>query len=430
MNTRAISRKNRKSVATGSFIRSALTALPFVAVTPAVESAAFYISEIGTPGSLGTAGVANTTNNFGADSAFTNPAGMTGLNRDTVLAGFQLLMPKIEFDSDVAEAGGSDGGNAGNAAGIPSLFAVKKLNERWRAGFSVTAPLGGGMNYGDDFVGRYGAQKVVLTGVALSPSVGYRINDRVSVGAGVSALYTLFNETIAINNPGALPDSKVKIENMDDWGLQPFAGVTFQATDRLLLGAVYRGKADINLRGDLNFRNWQLPGAGPTADSAKLQWDNPQLVEVGMRYKLNDEWELAANADWEDWSEFSDNYLFVQGGRLDPRAALDREWDDTWHLGVAAARRAGNRVFSMGLSDDSSPVSDSKRTIDLPMDSQLKLSGGMAVESSKRFDYALGATLMYAGNAEVDQTAQGVRFKGEFDTNFILFVGGSVRYLF
>jgi len=54
-----------------------------------------------------------------------------------------------------------------------------------------------------------------------------------------------------------------------------------------------------------------------------------------MRYKLADEWSLLANVDWEDWSEFSDNYLFVQGGTLDPSAALDREWKDTWHAPVS-----------------------------------------------------------------------------------------------
>jgi hypothetical protein len=64
------------------------------------------------------------------------------------------------------------------------------------------------------------------------------------------------------------------------------------------------------------------------------------------------------------------------------------------------------------------------------MDEQLKLSAGMAVERPDGLDYALGATLMYAGDAKVDQTAQGVRFKGEFETNLILFVGGSVRYVF
>lgn len=399
-------------------------------MTPVTWAAAFYISEIGTPGSLGTAGVANTTNNFGPDSAFTNPAGMTGLDEDVAVAGFQLVIPKMEFDSSVAEAGGSDGDNAGSVAAIPSFFAVKKMNDKTRLGFSVTAPMGGGMNFGDDFVGRYGAQKVVLTGLALSPALGYRVNKKLSVGAGLSFLYTHFDETIAINNPGPLPDSKVKVENMDDWSLQPFAGVTLQATDRLLLGLVYRGEADVNLRGDLNFRNWQLPGPQPTANSAKLQWDNPQLVEVGFRYQLDDEWQLMANADWEEWSTFSDNYLFVQGGTLNPSAALDRDWKDTWHAGVAVARYTGNKHYSMGMSYDSSPVSDGKRTIDLPMDVQMKLSAGMGVQGTRRLDYALGATLMYGGEGKVDQTAQGVRVKGEFDTNYILFIGGSARYVF
>jgi len=35
-----------------------------------------------------------------------------------------------------------------------------------------------------------------------------------------------------------------------------------------------------------------------------------------------------------------------------------------------------------------------------------------------------------AGDAKVDQTAQGVRFKGEFDTNLIFSLGGTVRYTF
>ena len=407
-----------------------LIAAALIPFAPAVRAGAFYLSELGTPGSLGTAGVANTTNTFGADSAFTNPAGMTGVDGDVVMMGHQFLVPWIRFDSSIAEAGGSDGGNAGNVAMIPSFFGVKKVNDRLRLGFSLTAPLGGGMNYGDDFVGRYGAQKVLLSGLALSPSVGYRVNDSLSLGAGLSVLYTAFDETIAINNPDGLPDAKVKLENLDDWSLQPFLGLTFQATDRMLLGAVYRGKSNVNLEGDMNFRNWQLPIPQPSANSAKLQWDNPQLIEVGVRYQVNNEWHVMANADWEDWSEFSDNQLVVEGGTLDPEAALDRGWKDTWHVGVAVVRDMRTKVFSMGLAYDSSPVSDDRRTIDLPMDSQLKFSLGFAMQGAKNLDYSLGATLMYGGDAKVDQTTQGVRFKGEFDTNLLMFIGGSVRYQF
>ncbi|MEE8285724.1 MAG: aromatic hydrocarbon degradation protein, partial [Gammaproteobacteria bacterium] len=43
-----------------------------------VLAAGLYISEIASPASVGTAGVANVVNNVEASSAFTNPAGMTG----------------------------------------------------------------------------------------------------------------------------------------------------------------------------------------------------------------------------------------------------------------------------------------------------------------------------------------------------------------
>ena len=156
-----------------------LIGLVALSLAQPVSAAGFYISEIGTPGSLGTAGVANPVNRVSADSSWTNPAGMTGLQQDEVMAGFQLLAPKIEFDSSVAEAGGKDGGNAGNLAVIPSFFMVKKLSDRFRVGFSVVAPQGGAMNYGDDFVGCYAAQRVELTGIGASPSVAYEVNDMV-----------------------------------------------------------------------------------------------------------------------------------------------------------------------------------------------------------------------------------------------------------
>lgn len=77
------------------------------------------------------------------------------------------------------------------------------------AGFSVAGPVGGGYYFGDDFVGRYGAYQSSINGIAFSPSVAYRIGEKLSVGGGVSALYTIFNEKIAVNQ-GAAGDGKVK----------------------------------------------------------------------------------------------------------------------------------------------------------------------------------------------------------------------------
>ncbi|MBW2581011.1 MAG: outer membrane protein transport protein, partial [Deltaproteobacteria bacterium] len=121
----------------------------------------FYLPEIATPGSVGTAGVANVTNVDDASSAFTNPAGMTALEADEAEAGMEVLIPVMKFDSDIATAGGSDGGNAGQPAVIPGLFVVKGLNENLKLGFSIAAVAGGGLDYGENFVGRYQAYKAV-----------------------------------------------------------------------------------------------------------------------------------------------------------------------------------------------------------------------------------------------------------------------------
>jgi len=391
----------------------------------------FYLSEFGTPASLGTGGAGNTTNNVMADSSFTNPAGMTGLERDEILTGLQLVLPKVEFDPSVAEAGGSDGGNAGNIAVIPSFFYVNELPDNLWFGFSITGPLGGGMDYGDNFVGRYGAQEILLEGIALSPSLGYKVNDQLSLGAGVAFTYSNFEEKIAINQSALGPlspgDGQVRIEDADDWGYQPFFGLTYQVNDRMLIGAVYRAEMDVELEGDLKFRNVALP---IMADKVEVDWDNPQLLEIGLKYKINDEVTLLVNADWEDWSQFSKNRLGVTGGVANPSVTLDRNWKDTWHVAVAVATLRGDHAFTTGFSYDSSAVDDDDRTIDLPVDEQVKFSAAYAWKGDKKLDFAVGATLMWAGNGDVDQTAQGVRFKGDFDKNYFLFLGSTVRYQF
>ena len=418
-----------KAVACGIllFVLSGLTAGNAMA-------AGFYITEIGTPGSLGTAGAANPTNTFHADAAWTNPAGMTGLDEDRFVTGVQIVAPKVEFDPSVAEAGGDDGGNAGKALPIPSLFYVKKLSERTRLGFSVIAPQGGGVNYGEDFVGRYAAYKAELGVIGISPSLAYQVSERWSVGAGVSALYTKYELSIAFNANAIIPgtqDAKAKVENATDWGYQPFVGTTFQLTDNVLLGIVYRAEADVDLDGDVNIRNWSLPIDRPGINEVDISWDNPQWLDVGLRYTFLEDYTLFLNGGWQDWSQFSKNGIELDGSSGEVNTEIDRHFQDTWYARIGFAHELdGRSAYTLGFSYDSSPVEDSHRTFDLPVDSYYKVSAAYASTGRKRLNYALGATLLIVDDAGVDQTSQGVRAAGDFDSNYILFAGGTVRYEF
>lgn len=395
-----------------------------------VLAGGLYLSEVGSPATVGTAGVFNVVNNVEASSAFTNPAGMTGLKEDQKMGGLQLLVPEVRFDSLIATAGGSDGGNAGDEAIVPGFFWVKGLNEQWKFGLSLTAALGGGVDYGDNFVGRYQATDAAIQGLAISPSAGLKLNDRTSIGFGVSAVYTIFDLGLAVNRPGALPDGKVEIEDADDWSFQPFFGLTHQINNRLLMGLTYRAEFDADLEGDLEFK-----GTGPLLnllssklDEAKLGLDFADAFNLGFKYDYRDDLTLFFNVKYETWSDFSENRVDIQGAAppFTISTTIDRNWDDIWGIGFGFARDRGDgRLFTFGVAYDESPVDDEDRTADLPIDQQFKIGMGWSRQTPNKIR-SIGFTLIDLGNGRIDQTVQGVRFKGKFDDNYLLFLSGSM----
>jgi long-chain fatty acid transport protein len=391
------------------------------------RAAGFYLDNIGTPGSLGTAGAANVTNNWGPDAAWANPAGLVGIKgRRAMTTSLQVVAPTVEFDPDVAEAGGSDGGDAGDTALIPSFFYAQPLTDDWYFGFGVSALQGGGVDYGDDFAGRYGAIDVNLTGLGATWSMGYRVNERLSLGFGGTLVQTDFEQTIAVNQ-GPAGDGKVKFRDLDDLGIQGILGLQYRVTERLMLGLTYRSEFDAELEGNIKFRNFVLPL--PSQTNLDLDWTNPQWLEAGLRLQAGGGfWFLRGN--WQEWSEFSENQIGIDTNAGNIVQTLDRDWDDTWALGFAyASHPEASEGWSVGVTYESSAVDDDKRTIDLPVEENWQFSAAYGrMDRDKARGWSVGATLQVFGDAEVDQTAQGFRFAGEFEDYYIVYLGGTYRF--
>ena len=167
-------------------------------VSPA-WGAGLWLYEMGTP-DLGTAAAGRAAMASDASTAGANPAGMTRLDRSQVLVGIQGLYTDIHFDTDASGFGGGDGGNAGGFVPMGSLHYVHHLNPDWKLGISVGSYFGLGVDYGEDWSGRYYMQEAKLTTFGVNPGVGYRVSDWLSVGAGFSILYAELLQKSAINN--------------------------------------------------------------------------------------------------------------------------------------------------------------------------------------------------------------------------------------
>ncbi len=151
------------------------------------------------------------------------------------------------------------------------------------------------------------------------------------------------------------------------------------------------------------------------------------MIVVGLAYDVTDRLTLMVDLDYEEWSEFSNNYISIQDGRI--TTTVERNWEDTWHAGVAMVYKMDGSYITSGLAYDSSPVDDEDRTADLPVDEQVKF--GMAYfQEGKGKLYGIGISAIWLGDNEIDQVAQGVRFKGEFDTSYLFTIGVTLRYVF
>src|SRR5512147_1239656 len=161
-----------------------------------------YLYEVATP-DVGLAGAGYAARAQDASTVFTNPAGMTRLDRSELQAGLEPIYLRARFGPDantsasnisMPDGSGTANGNASGIIPAGSLFYVHKISDELAAGFGVLGFFGLSAEYEDNWVGRYYATKVQMQGLTLMPSVAYRLSDKFSIGAGLNAMYGMLDE--------------------------------------------------------------------------------------------------------------------------------------------------------------------------------------------------------------------------------------------
>src|SRR5260221_3463013 len=170
-------------------LRSAPVAV--LAALSAPASAAFYqIAEQSASG-IGNAFAGGAESAEDASVVWYNPAGMPRLQPPQVLAGGSYLVPS--FKANVNSAGtvlgapiGGGGGQAGETALVPDLYAVFPVSTRFALGAGVNAPFGLATDYPDTWAGRYYALRSDIKTVNLNLGGAYKVHDLLSAGLGVN----------------------------------------------------------------------------------------------------------------------------------------------------------------------------------------------------------------------------------------------------
>jgi long-chain fatty acid transport protein len=403
------------------------------AATHTAQAGGIELYEIATPDvGLASAGYAARADD--ASTLFKNPAGMSRLDGSQLQGGLQALYGSVSFspDGNTSAGLGTDGG--GNSVGwLPaaSLFVAVPVGERWRVGLGTLSYFGLAEDYGDNWVGRYYVQKSALIGMSLMPAASFKANEWLSLGAGLNAMYGLLDTDIAVNN-GVGPDGQMSLKD-NTWGFGANAGVLIQANEKTRFGITYLSPVNLDFEDRPSFS-----GLGPglsviLANPSKLNLGVkvPQSVMVSAYHDLNDRWALMADFGWQNWSQFGNVQVGVESGGT---TTLNLKYQDTFHGARGAQYRASEKWrFSGGVAYDTSAVSDSNRTVTLPMGKAWRFGLGAQYQVSQAINVGAAYTFLWAGDMSVDQgtaTSLRGRVSGSYDNAWFSFVTLNLTWKF
>ncbi|SHO53589.1 OmpP1/FadL family transporter [Desulfopila aestuarii] len=379
----AYTRNARGDYKVGCRINGSLLVLPCLFIPGISMSAGLWLYELGTP-DLGTAGAGRAAIATDASTAGSNPAGMTRLDRSQMLVAIEGIYVNSRFDLDSSSYGGGDGGNAGGFVPAGSMYYVHSLSEDLKLGVSFGSNFGLGVDYGDSWAGRYFTTEAEFVTVGLNPSVGYKVNNWMSVGAGVDILYAQLTQKVAIQNafdPDG--DGQLKLED-DDVAYGYNLGILFEPRTDTRFGITYRSKLDVEFKDVASLSNIGpvlralLNGTGLSGSTVDLKMTVPQAVMLSGYHQLNRQWAIMGNIGWQDWSAFGKQDLTLASADSQT-FTKNLDYDDTWHAALGAQYRFAQQwLWSVGVAYDTSPVKDDdNRTPDLPLDRQIRVGTGI-----------------------------------------------------
>ncbi len=399
--------------------------LPLLAFIPFLANAGgFQVNLQGTKqtgmGHLGTSFY------LGASSAYFNPA-MMGMDSSKVNieAGASGIIGFAAYQNQ----GTGLVERTDNPLGTPFyLYGTYKINEQFTAGLAVYTPFGNRVAWEEDWSGRYLIQDISLSAIFIQPTVSYKVNDMISVGAG----FTYVMGAVEINRDLPTPignDASVNLQG-DATGFGFNAGVHIQATDKLSIGITHRSQVNIQLDGgDADFT------VDPALESSfpDTKFDSelplPSTSSLGVAYQVNDDLLVSIEGNFVGW----DAYESLDFDFEEETASL-KDSENPRNYESQLIIRAGAQYSVMdnlnvrgGVYYDPSPIKDDLFNPETPNTDNLGLTLGGSYSINENL--TIDASFLYIYGFERESSYEPSGFGGKYKTRSYI-PGIGVNYKF
>ena len=352
----------------------------------------------------------------GTDEAATiihNPASATRIKGDQLFASASALITRLKFDvkESTSVVGDGNGGQAGQVTpGASMAYVFDNGWNKWSTGISLAGLAGAGLNYDDDWVGRYQATEVNLLVMAMGGTVAYQVTDRLSIGVTPQIFYSTLTQKLRLPTsllPGIEEDVSAKLDG-DDTGFGGMVGAVYDFNTGTRVGISWQSSFDIKFDGKLKIDGNIDDGVQVSTDT---QLTMAQNVRLALHHDVDDRLGLDFTVGWDNWDELDNIFVSVKGVGGVP---IVTDWKDTYHYAAGFQYKlTDDWDITAGIAYDTNVVSANERVPELPIDEQIRYNAGARYHMSHTL--IVGGYVNYTdlGSSKIDADLWG----GEYSTN-------------
>jgi long-chain fatty acid transport protein len=365
-------------------------------------------------------GMAHATAAGVADAAavYYNPAAMTEIGAYAAKIGGQVVDPQTDYTGRTASLS-----TANTSFAIPHAYMVKSMPESGLAfGFGAFSNFGTGTTWSDNGPFRYVATDTQLATLTLSFNAAKKINDTLSVAAGLDYLtaHSSYNSMYpwAFFEPGAADGYQVMSGSGSGVGFN--VAVLAKPTDDLKVGLTYRSGMTVKLEGDLEVQNFPgtvapLIGGSAGADyksTASVELPLPGVLVFGVSYRATERLRVEVDIDHTFWSAYDqlefniDSPLAIPGAGvsiLPSKSVVEKKWKDVTALRIGAAYDySAQTTLRAGYYFDPNPTPDDTFEPRLPDTDRSLVAFGVGYKATDNFTLDAAYSYLWSQARTVD----------------------------
>ncbi|MFN7098360.1 MAG: OmpP1/FadL family transporter, partial [Gammaproteobacteria bacterium] len=305
---------------------------------------------------------------------------------------------------------------------------------RFVAALSLVVPFGLSSNFPDDSVVRYSATTSKIADIDLTPSLGVKITNKFSVGAGIDFEHVdaELAQEVGLGTLGpilGLPaDTDTNSDNnASNWAIGWHAGVLYQFTPATRVGLAYHSKVSVDLNGDSDFKGPLASVATANAadeiksNNAETTIDLPSTTSLSLYHDVNARWAVMGTLNYTTWSVFKniplENLAGVQQATIAqilagsppllPTTSLSanvpQDFHNSWRLATGVNYHMTDKwMWRFGFGIDQDPTSNADRNVRLPDADRYNVAVGAHYQLNKKLGFDAGWTHLFIADGIVN----------------------------